>query len=811
MSARQVTHSTSLSAFVLPLSCPLMQSHYTSPFPFASHGGAFNGPLSRAPSPDSPASQRPPPHQAPLTHHSYPTSASPATTQPHHRLAVLALSGKPIAVSPASFGPPSASASASATSALPSPGPVGTSTAAQPVDYSPDTSRAIRARMELLERENVELKRSVLELGVAYNRALLEVKERWKAAVRAAGTGGQAALTAMDAVGVISLSNSTAEPVAASEGTERRERERQRSASPAVSSESSKLTAANGIAVGAGEEDEEDEMHIERVFSSGSSGSSTSQLAHSRSHARHHHSHHHSAAASASSTPPSRLFKPRLDLLGHTGAVYALSVDGDGRLVASAGMDKTIRVWDMHAILASSNASLSSSSTPATPSSSARYQLLSLSAHSLNISSLAFALTASSNSSSSPCSSAPLQSAHLISASFDKTVAFHDLSTGTTVRSVDVGSFATSLAPSSLSGGSLCYVGTTGKRMLTLDRRAGSIVASWDNDTMVSAVSILSESSSETQVGGGDEQLLTGDHGGHIRTWSRRMQRPIHSQTNDSHNKPISHLHCLRSSTQQLDAAEERIDKEEEDSNSDQRTLFATNSFDDVLRVYDSRRDGGADKAASDATGTANGATDDFQLLYELKGVKNQNWPIKSSFYRGKEWLERQQWMELNELLSSSSSGSSSSSSPPSSPSSPHSHSSPSSDDERPDRGSSAPATSLSGRVVDVTTQDRPRQRPSSAAAAVPFSLPHSRLLASGSADGCVYVFDVTAGGSNRGRGSVSDASGGGTECGSRLLQRLEGHRDRVYTCMFHPVEPVLFSAGADATVKVWTASKAWQ
>jgi len=105
---------------------------------------------------------------------------------------------------------------------------------------------------------------------------------------------------------------------------------------------------------------------------------------------------------------------------------------------------------------------------------------------------------------------------------------------------------------------------------------------------------------------------------------------------------------------------------------------------------------------------------------------------------------------------------------------------------------------------VDVTSQYRPRQRPPSSAA-VPFSLPHSRLLASGSADGCVYVFDVTAG---RARTSGVDPSSGGMEGESRLLQRLEGHRDRVYTCAFHPVEPVLLSAGADATVKVWTAGQ---
>ena len=233
----------------------------------------------------------------------------------------------------------------------------------------------------------------------------------------------------------------------------------------------------------------------------------------------------------------------------------------------------------------------------------------------------------------------PLSSSHLISASFDKTVAYHDLSAGTTTRSIDVGSFATSLAPSSLSGGQICYVGTTGKKLLTLDRRAGAIVASWDNDTMVSAVSILRDSSSDAAGGGADEQLLTGDHGGLIRTWSSRMQRHIHSQPNDPHNKPISHLHCLRTSniTPPHRPRDEQLDDDEDDS--DQRTLIATNSFDDVLRVYETGRDRAVGKGRSGGGGgvmAANGASAELRLLYELKGVKNQNWPIKSSFYRGK-------------------------------------------------------------------------------------------------------------------------------------------------------------------------------
>jgi COMPASS component SWD3 len=60
-------------------------------------------------------------------------------------------------------------------------------------------------------------------------------------------------------------------------------------------------------------------------------------------------------------------------------------------------------------------------------------------------------------------------------------------------------------------------------------------------------------------------------------------------------------------------------------------------------------------------------------------------------------------------------------------------------------------------------------------------------LLATGSSDSFAYVFDV-----------------GGPAGTSRLLQRLEGHRDRVYAAQFHPHDPILATASADCVVKIW-------
>lgn len=63
-------------------------------------------------------------------------------------------------------------------------------------------------------------------------------------------------------------------------------------------------------------------------------------------------------------------------------------------------------------------------------------------------------------------------------------------------------------------------------------------------------------------------------------------------------------------------------------------------------------------------------------------------------------------------------------------------------------------------------------------------------LLATGSADPFVYIY------------SISHSEGK-----SDLVQRLEGHTDRVYSVCFHPKEPTLASCSADFTVKVWTSS----
>jgi COMPASS component SWD3 len=58
--------------------------------------------------------------------------------------------------------------------------------------------------------------------------------------------------------------------------------------------------------------------------------------------------------------------------------------------------------------------------------------------------------------------------------------------------------------------------------------------------------------------------------------------------------------------------------------------------------------------------------------------------------------------------------------------------------------------------------------------------------VATGSADSSAYLFDI-----------------GGSK--GPLIQKLEGHKDRVYAVHFHPMDPILSTCSADSTIKIWT------
>ncbi|KAK5578832.1 hypothetical protein RB653_008505 [Dictyostelium firmibasis] len=134
-----------------------------------------------------------------------------------------------------------------------------------------------------------------------------------------------------------------------------------------------------------------------------------------------------------------------------------------------------------------------------------------------------------------------------------------------------------------------------------------------------------------------------------------------------------------------------------------------------------------------------------MSLIHSLTGYKNKNWPIKSSIYVGK--------------------------------------------DHNQDTGNIGKRTSGIGKPMDddsksmIDDDDDDDDQPP--------DINQSVLLATGSADYNAYIYDI----------------GFGKQSG-KVLQKLEGHTDRVYSVKFHPSEPILASCSADNTIRLWTPKK---
>ncbi|KAF9960056.1 hypothetical protein BGZ72_008014 [Mortierella alpina] len=121
------------------------------------------------------------------------------------------------------------------------------------------------------------------------------------------------------------------------------------------------------------------------------------------------------------------------------------------------------------------------------------------------------------------------------------------------------------------------------------------------------------------------------------------------------------------------------------------------------------------------------------RLIHSLKGYRNKHWPIKSAFFHGKDYI-------------------------------------------------AGAAARRSGKVRGGDGEEPP-----SISSDKDVPLESSLILASGSMDPYVYLFDV-----GTGDGQYD------------LLQKLSGHTDRVYDVDFHPIDHVLASGSADFSVKVW-------
>eukprot|EP00736_Rhodelphis_marinus_P013453 Rmarinus@m.16460 len=305
-------------------------------------------------------------------------------------------------------------------------------------------------------------------------------------------------------------------------------------------------------------------------------------------------------------------------------------------------------------------------------------------------------------------------STQLLSGAFDHTLKLWDVSAEKSVLTCEVGGFVQAVRFDAADP-NIIYAASTSKQIFVFDVREGDKpVAAVENDVMVNSFYCYRQGS----------VLMTGDAHGALKTWDMKKLACVEVYQMDTLKRPISHVNVV--------SLRDHVDEE--------GPVVAVNSYDNVLRVYDR---GTLVLGRSTTVSDSELPPMPLTLMHSLRGQKNKNWPIKSSFFQGSRYV-----FDVG---------------------------APKADGQHP--------TPSSHHDTTVTDPEYRRQE----------SIHNTLMLATGSADAKIYLFDV-----------------GGPENTGELVQRLEGHRDRVYAVDFHPTEPILASCSADFTVKIWMPKLQW-
>ncbi|CDF40849.1 unnamed protein product [Chondrus crispus] len=424
-------------------------------------------------------------------------------------------------------------------------------------------------------------------------------------------------------------------------------------------------------------------------------------------------------------------FRYRGELKGHASAVYTIQYSPSGQLLASTSFDRRLCIWSMDRFLEKSNY-----------------------APKLSI----------SDAHRGPCVAVEWgsHSARVVTGGLDQSAAVWDVDSA---RYDPVSRYLCNGLVNSVSispaNDELFLVGTSRNSVHLFDRRVEPEAsgAPWgrhtlvDNDCPVNSIHVTLDGN----------RVITGDHGGAIKTYDLRKVGPGKSSDvgarscsltdvtyNDANHRPITHVHTSPPTSVE-----------------DYGRFMAVNSYDNFLRVYDR------------GSSLLKGEKPELKAVHALSGIKNTHWPIKSSFFMGSDYR------------------------PPSSGSKHRRQ-------RRARESSKASTTSAEGRGVE--DEDRyassseggdelsysssseaaeneavDEEEADEAGTTIGGPIQNSLILASGSADGNICLFDV-----------------GGRPGTGALLQTLEGHKDRVYGVDFHPNEPILASCSADCGIKIW-------
>ncbi|KAJ1480893.1 WD40-repeat-containing domain protein, partial [Baffinella frigidus] len=335
----------------------------------------------------------------------------------------------------------------------------------------------------------------------------------------------------------------------------------------------------------------------------------------------------------------------------------------------------------------------------------------------------------------------------------------------------EVGGCALTVAFASGVEDNLFWAATSQGHCHLIDKRMSGSAAVLVNDCMVNT--LVADASGEGEGG----RLLTGDTRGLVKCWDVRvlssrtdggMQACEVLMRNADAGKPISHLAVSAPGSAGSGGG----------SGGDDHSVLAANCYDDVIRVYDRSTEAAATDAAPGPE-APRAPAEALRLTHSLYGHKNKNLPIRSSIFRGAKYSARMAAAEGQRSLGRDAARNRGSGAEQQG-------------DENSYMADSGPKIDRSlllatgsadtacygggGRSLLLATgsADKPLTEP-------------GPVAVSGSADKACYVFDVAPG-----------------QVGA-LVQRLDGHSDRVYATSWHPSEPVLATASGDFTIKLWS------
>ncbi|RGB35913.1 WD40-repeat-containing domain protein [Rhizophagus diaphanus] len=187
-------------------------------------------------------------------------------------------------------------------------------------------------------------------------------------------------------------------------------------------------------------------------------------------------------------------------------------------------------------------------------------------------------------------------STSILSGSYDQTCKLWDIETSRYIHSFECEGFVQCIMFNPADN-NVFASGTSRKILTIMDIRKPDNALKFKNDGMINSLYICREG----------QNIITGDSNGYLKTWDIRAGSALQSFLNESTKKPIS---CVAVSKRGH-------------GNDEEPRYMAVNSYDNVIRIYDR----GIEPPKTQ-----------LKLIHVLKGYKNKGWPIKSSYFFGKDY-----------------------------------------------------------------------------------------------------------------------------------------------------------------------------